>query len=108
MSGKKESIKHYSLKELQKLREQGNTGTDWGFVLNQNQAEADKIASADDIPWGDNKFWQDITLADSSKKLMGFALEPEVASFYQKLGINCQETINSVLKAYMLVQEKRV
>ena len=39
---------------------------------------------------------------------LSVALEPEVSSFYKNLGDDCQATINSVLKAYMLVQEHRV
>ncbi|MEQ1789213.1 MAG: hypothetical protein ABL857_02095 [Rickettsiales bacterium] len=39
---------------------------------------------------------------------LSVVLAPEVASFYKKLGNDCQDTINSVLKAYMLVQEHRV
>ncbi len=39
---------------------------------------------------------------------LSIVLSPEVSSFYKNLGNDCQATINSVLKAYMLVQEHRV
>lgn len=45
---------------------------------------------------------------EQEREGLSFTLEPEVASFYKSLGSNCQKTINSVLKAYMLVQEHRV
>lgn len=39
---------------------------------------------------------------------LSVVLTPEVSSFYKSLGDDCQATVNSVLKAYMLVQEHRV
>ncbi len=105
MSEKKESIKRYTTEELRLLREKGGTGTDWKHVLNLSQNEADKAASDD---FTDENFWNNIEFSDNSKQLMGIALEPEVALFYKSMGTDCQATINSVLKAYMLVQEHRV
>lgn len=108
MSEKKESIKRYTVEELRLLREKGGAGTDWEHVLNLSQNEADKAAIDNGTDFSDENFWNNVEFSDSSKKLIGIVLEPEVALFYKKLGTNCQSTINSVLKAYMLVQEHRV
>ncbi len=108
MSEKNESIKRYTPEELRKLREAGNTGTNWGYLQSMSQSEADKIAATDDVNFSNDSFWNNVIFADSSKKLVGMALDNDVISFYKNLGDDCQATINSVLKAYMLVQEHRV
>lgn len=109
MTEKKESITRYSAEEVKRLRQQGATGTNWDHALGMSRQEVNAQAIAEDGAYlADDAFWKEMEIVDKHRNLVGVVLDPEVIAYYKKLGSDYQETINSVLKAYMLIQEHRV
>lgn len=115
MSEKNESIKHYTPEELRKLREAGKTGTDWQFLQNMSQEEADKIACEDNKNFADDQDWQGINLEGKlgwrvvrpdGSAIFPITLDAKLTKFVQETHLDYQTFLVGALKDYAESQQK--
>jgi uncharacterized protein (DUF4415 family) len=107
----KERIVRYTAEELAKMRERGESQSDWAKVgaMTEEDLEASIAADPDsDIP---PEAWDDVIIGlpdfIEPKKHINLRVDMDVWCWFKGQGKGYQTRMNAVLRSYMLAQRNR-
>jgi uncharacterized protein (DUF4415 family) len=103
---KKERILHASADEIQAMREQGKTRSDWAAAEQLSNAEVERLANEDDGPLPEG--WEstvDIGLPEPAQPV-NIRLDAEVLRWFKARGPGYQTRINAVLRAFVRTRQR--
>jgi len=98
---KKEHIVHASADEIQAMREQGKTRSNWAAAEQMSNAEVERLANEDDGPLPEG--WEatvDIGLPEPAQPV-NIRIDASVLRWFKAGGPGYQTRINEVLRAFV-------
>jgi uncharacterized protein (DUF4415 family) len=103
---KKERISHASTEEIQAMRKQGQTRSDWAAAEAMNDAEVERSANEDDGPLPEG--WEstvEIGLPEPAQPV-NIRLDAAVLRWFKARGPGYQTPINAVPRAFVKSRER--
>jgi uncharacterized protein (DUF4415 family) len=103
---KKARIMHASADEIQAMRKQGKTRSDWTAAEQMSQAEVERLANEDDGPLPEG--WEstvEIGLPEPAQPV-NIRLDAAVLRWFKARGPGYQTRINAVLRAFVRARER--
>lgn len=103
---KKERIMHASADEIQAMRKQGNTRSDWTAAEQMSQAEVERRADEDDGPLPEG--WEstvEIGLPEPAQPV-NIRLDAAVLRWFKARGPGYKTRINAVLRAFVQARQR--
>ena len=103
---KKERIMHASADEIQAMRQQGKTHSDWAAAERMPQAEVERLADEDDGPLPEG--WEssvEIGLPEPARPV-NIRIDASVLRWFKARGPGYQTRINAVLRAFVRARER--
>jgi uncharacterized protein (DUF4415 family) len=103
---KKERIVHASADEIQAMREQGKTRSDWAAAEQLSNADVERLANEDDGPLPEG--WEaavQIGLPEPAQPV-NIRLDAAVLRWFKARGPGYQTRINAVLRAFVQARQR--
>src|ERR1019366_4128013 len=103
---KKERIVHASADEIQSMRKQGKTRSDWAAAEQMSNAEVELRANEDDGPLPEG--WEatvEIGLPEPAQPV-NIRLDAAVLRWFKSRGPGYQTRINAVLRAFVQARQR--
>jgi len=101
-----EDIRRYTLAELRKMVEAGETHTDWERLRNMTEEELER-SIADDPDWCDLIVdWENATWMSPEKEAVMLSLDREVIDWFRQQGGDFRDRITEMLREHVRARRK--